>query len=435
MKVSLETIVDRILEAYEQAPLSDAIKALVDTVAVTAAAPGVDGEARRYALVLAGGEEGSSPVLGLWVRRSRLNAAVANAFLAHSIEYDDWLAPGYVHVGSVSVPVALSYIGGHTLREVLKTLSAAYESALIIGSLMGRNHYVSWHSTASVGSVAAAVTYSLLSAGPDPGVVSASISHALNYMGGLWKVNDVGALYKPSSPAHAVQTGLLSGMITGVGKSVIPGVLGEVCRLLKGECRWREFESYGVSLNGFKFYPSCRHSHTVVEAAEKVHGEVDINRVTRIVVRVFNEAIVVAGKRNPKTIAEARFSIPYLVAATLVYGRLDFNTLRNGLRDPLVQRLMGMVELTEDPEYTASYPDKQPAILIVSQGDVSVESYVEYPKGDPNRGVVLKDILVKARGLSAQAGDRRVAELALTLSKTPLDMELTGILEAFTSSG
>lgn len=411
----LEMFVDRILRAYERAPLEDSLKALIDSIAVAAAAPSIDAEARRYGVKLAGDEEGPSIVLGLWLRRSRLNAAVANAFLTHSIEFDDWLAPGYVHVGSVSVPVTISYARDHSLDEVLRVTAAAYEAALQVGSYFGRSHYMTWHSTATMGSVASAVTYLLLAEGPDPGIIAAGITHALNYMGGLWKVNDASALYKPSSPAHAVQAGVLAGMITSIGRQPIPGSLEEACKSLKGECAPSEFESYGVSLNGYKFYPSCRHSHTIVEAAEKLASIVDQSRVNRIEARVFKEAIVVAGKNHPKTLPEARFSIPYLIATILVYGKLNFDTLRRGLNNQLVIQLMDLVKLEEDPGYTSLYPEKQPALLTIHQDNGTIEAYVEYPKGDPRRGVNLSDIISKAHQLSHESRDNRIKKLADTL--------------------
>lgn len=430
MDRALDMFVDRILEAYEKAPLEDSLKALIDSIAVAAAAPNIDAEARRYGVKLAGDEEGPSMVLGLWLRRSRLNAAVANAFLTHSIEFDDWLAPGYVHVGSVSVPVTISYSRGHSLEEVLRVTAAGYEAALQVGSYFGRSHYMTWHSTASIGSVASAVTYSLLSEGPDPGVIAAAITHALNYMGGLWKVNDASALYKPSSPAHAVLTGILAGMVTSIGRLSISGSLEEACKSLKGECTPREFDSYGISLNGYKFYPSCRHSHTIVEAAEKLAGKINPSRVSRIEARVFKEAIVVAGKKHPKTLPEARFSIPYLIATTLVYGKLNFDTLRRGLNNPFVAKFMDLVELEEDAEYASLYPDKQPAYLSVRQADGTVEAYVEYPKGDPRRGVGLGDIISKALQLSYESRDDRIGKLANMLKKASRKESFTLLLDA-----
>ena len=426
----LDRFVDRILKAYERAPLEDSLKALIDSIAVAAAAPNIDAEARRYGVKLAGDEEGPSIVLGLWLRRARLNASITNAFLTHSIEFDDWLAPGYVDVGSVSIPVTISYTRDHSIEEVLRVTAAAYEAALQVGSYFGRSHYMTWHSTASIGSVASAVTYSLLAEGPDPGIVAAAITHALNYMGGLWKVNDASALYKPSSPAHAVLTGTLAGMITSIGRLPIPRSLEEACRSLRGECTLKEFDSYGVSLNGYKFYPSCRHSHTIVEAAERLASEIDPSRINKIEARVFKEAIVVAGKKYPKTLPEARFSIPYLIVTTLVYGELNFDTLGRGLSNPLVMKLMDLVKLKEDPEYTSLYPEKQPAHLTIHQDNGTIEAYVEYPRGDPRRGVNLRDIISKAHQLSHESRDNRIKKLADTLKMASHKESFSLLLDA-----
>lgn len=435
MEEALEWIVDRVLKAYEGAPLQESLKAVADTLAVASAAPSIEGEAGVYAGRLAGGDAGPSIVLGLWVRRARLNAALANAFLAHSLEYDDWLAPGYVHAGSVTAPVILSYSLGHSLGEVLRVNAAAYEAALHVGSYFGRSHYMHWHSTATVGSVASAVSYTLLSTGPDPGIIAAAISHAVNYMGGLWRVNDAGTLYKPSSPAHAVHTGILGGVVASTGRQPIPGVLGEACRHLRGECLMRGHEAYAVSLNGYKFYPSCRHSHTVIEAAEEASREVDPTGIERVEVRVFKEAVAVAGKRNPRSVAEARFSIPYLVGVALSYGRVTFTSIRRGLGDPLVGRIAGLVELVEDPDYTMEYPERQHAhVRVYVKGSV-VERHVEHPKGDPARGVSMADVAAKARSLYEESRDPRITRLTESLLNSRLEAPFTTIVEESMGTG
>ncbi|MCE4626728.1 MAG: MmgE/PrpD family protein, partial [Desulfurococcales archaeon] len=168
----------------------------------------------------------------------------------------------------------------------------------------------------------------------------------------------------------------------------------------------------------------------IVEAAEKLASEIDPSRINKIEARVFKEAIVVAGKKYPKTLPEARFSIPYLIVTTLVYGELNFDTLGRGLNNPLVIKLMDLVKLKEDPEYTSLYPEKQPAHLTIHQDNGTIEAYVEYPRGDPRRGVNLRDIILKAHQLSHESRDNRIKKLADTLKMASHKESFSLLLDA-----
>ncbi|MEB3807254.1 MAG: MmgE/PrpD family protein [Desulfurococcales archaeon] len=380
--------------------LEEARKALIDTLAVAAAAPRVYPKAWRIALAIAGGEPGSTPILGSGGRRaSRLAAALANAFLAHSIEFDDWLAPGYVHAGSIAIPVALSYGYDSSLRRVLEAVAAGYEAGLKVGAYMGRSHYLRYHGTATIGSVVAATVYTMLVEGPSRRALEAAVTLAASYMGGLWSVNRAGALYKPLSPAKAVETGVLAAKAALVEEKPVPSGIEHACQALHGDCRYIESYRYGVAVNGYKFYPSCRHSHTAIEAALELHGRVEPGEIKRIRARLYREAVEVAGIREPRNVEEARFSIPYLVAVALVYGRVGFREIEGSRRDPRVRRLARLVELEAVEEYTGQYPARQPAELVIQARGGTLASYKDKPRGEPSSSVSIDEILGKVEGL------------------------------------
>ena len=398
-------LVDGILRAYERDPHPASRMALVDTLAVMAAAPRVYPKALQVARSIAS-RRGERRVFGTRLRLDPLDAAVAGAFLAHSIEFDDWLAPGYVHAGSIAVPLAVSLGRDRSLGEVLRLVQAGYEAGLLAGSYFGASHYHYWHSTASVGVLVAASVYSLAVEGPSGQALEASLTLASAYMGGLWSVNRARALYKPVSPAYAVQTGVLAARAALSERVPLPGGLEEACRVLWGECRVKRFERLGVELNGYKFYPTCRHTHTAIEAAERLHHLVEPGSITGVRIYTYAHAVRVAGKRDPQSIEEARFSLPLLVASALIYGRIDIGILSRLLEDPKARRLAGMVELVEDSRLSKMYPGAQPSIVeVFLRSGRSISERVNLPKGDPGRGVDMADILEKARGLSAYMGE------------------------------
>lgn len=407
----LRLVVERILAATSRRSLLvEARKALIDTLAVAMSAPRVYPKAGRIAGSIAE-DAGPALLLGLGRSAPRLEAAMANAFLAHSTEYDDWLAPGYVHAGSIAVPTALSYGLDMPFKRVLQSLVAGYEAGLLVGSYMGRSHYTVFHGTATIGASVAAATYTLLVSSRPSEHLGPAISLAMSYAGGLWTINRAGALYKPLSPAHAVSTGVLAAKAAIVEGVEVPEGLERACNALGGECVARPPEGHGVSLNGFKFYPACRHSHTAIEAALSLQGKVRPQDVLGVRVRLFREAVEVAGVREPRTVEEARFSVPLLVALALSRGRVGFREIEEGLRDPVVRRLARLVSLEADEEFTRAYPERQPAEVVVETRDGTLKSYRDRPRGEPSSSVSLDEILAKAEGLRPYLEDNELSLL------------------------
>ncbi len=427
-------IVDKIIEAYNELgrqELEAARTALIDTYAVMAAAPRVYKKASLYAMRL--GETGRKEgirIPGLGHMSTPRGASAAMAFLSHSLEYDDWLAEALIHVGSVSIPIILAYGRERQMSEILKTIIASYEAALYLGSYYGRSHYTYWHSTSSTGALVAATTYILVRHGPQRKLLESTLDIASAYIGGLWTINNSQALYKPLSPTNAVLTGLLAGAAAETEPARIPGALHESCRLLRGECTMKSFEKRGIVLNGYKLYPTCRHSHTTIEAVEKILEKTQVypDGIQEIKVRLFKEAINVAGKQDPVSVEEARFSIPHLVATMLVHRSVDFETISKSLNDPRIKSLRRKVVLVEDKDYTARYPEEQPSTVTIKIRNKEYSETVLHPKGDPRRGDNILGVLHKARSLKKYMTPIDQAVLDKLIDAEP-DMILAEILE------
>ncbi|MCE4611808.1 MAG: MmgE/PrpD family protein [Desulfurococcales archaeon] len=418
----LEGVMERVERASrDPRALEEARKALIDTIAVAAAAYGLAGPPPT----MHGESGGRSLVLGSWKRAGTLEAAAANGFLAHALELDDWLARGYVHAGAVVVPAIIAVGLDASLGEVLRAVAAGYEAAGAIGAMGGRGYYAVWHTTATAGSAGAAASASLLLEGH----VESAIAVAVNYMGGLWNVPRRGDI-KPHSTAHAAATGVLAALSTR-GMKVESRVLEEACELhYFDRCMLEVLPRDPMILyNGYKFYPACRHTHSAIHAAlrarEKVGGPEGVERVEVV---VGEEAARVAGIASPRTVGEARFSLRYLIAASLAYGRLGLGEVERGLRDPVVKRLMEKIVVSVSDEYTEAYPERQPAMVRVHAGGSVVEEVVEEPPGYRGVNVSLEDIVGKARSLAREAGDPRIARVAEDLARAGESASLGEVL-------
>ncbi len=375
-------------------------KALLDTIGVAIMGFEREERVRRFASIAYPTNSGSS-ILGAWWRSSPSMAAMVNGFAAHSLEYDDWLRQGFVHAGSAVVPAALALGEGNvSWKSLLEAVIVGYEIAARFGKAFGRSHYAIWHTTATAGSLGAAAAASRV-LGLDDEVASHAVAIAAYYASGLWGFISYGSGVKPFSPGHAAFLGVTSSLMARDGIRTNLNALEDergLCKNMAPDCdiekalnpKW----DYAITLNGYKFFPTCRHTHTAITAAIMLSDEVKPEEVGGVRVEIFEEAAKVANIKEPRSVDQARFSLTYLVALALIYGRVGLGELERGLEDTRVRALERKVEVVINPELSVEFPEKQPSIVEV-RGEVSRNERIDYPPGDPENPANLEHIYRK----------------------------------------
>ncbi len=389
--------------SYHSLPLEvreEAKKALLDSVGVGILGFEREERVKRFASLAYPSDNGSL-VLGAWWRSSPSMAALVNGFAIHSLEYDDWLRQGFVHAGSAVVPAALALGEGKVSWEkLLESVVIGYEVAARFGRAFGRDHYAKWHTTATAGSLGAAAAASKVL---ELGLEEASHALAISayYASGLWGFISGGSSIKPFSPGHAAFLGVTSSLMARNGMKTNLKALEDdkgFCKNMAPRCRLEEALNprweYAILLNGYKFFPTCRHTHTALTAAIMLSEEVKPEEIREVRVEVFEEAARVAGIREPESVDQARFSLSYLVALALVYGRVGLDELERGLKDVRVRALERRVNVVVNPELSAQFPARQPSVVEV-KGEVSKRERVDYPPGDPENPANLDQIYRK----------------------------------------
>jgi 2-methylcitrate dehydratase PrpD len=131
--------------------------------------------------------------------------------------------------------------------------------------------------------------------------------------------------------------------------------------------RWRIREQY------FKAYPVCRWAQPAVEAAlalQRAYG-IKADDVNAVAIESFREAIAL-GSTCPiaTTTEEAQYSLPFSVAAALVFGDIGAHEVSlPRLADPRVQRLQTAMTLTEDADFSAHFPAERWARVRITLVD------------------------------------------------------------------
>ncbi len=121
-------------------------------------------------------------------RTSPYFAALINGASSHVVEQDDVHNSSVLHPAAVVFPavVAAAQAEGKTGADVLLASIAGYEAGIRIGEFMGRSHYRIFHTTGTVGTLAAAAAVAKLY-NLDAEGINQALGSAGTQAAGLWE--------------------------------------------------------------------------------------------------------------------------------------------------------------------------------------------------------------------------------------------------------
>lgn len=324
-------------------------------------------------------EYGQSNVAAIWGSSGRTSvpaAAFINAILIHALDFDDTHAGGLVHATAPTLPVAIA-VGeavGATGEEVITAYAAGLEIICRLGGATPHGfHARGLHATQVCGTIAASVVAAKL--------LKLSVTQTVNAMGiagsfsgGLLEFLNTGSSTKQIHPGIAAQGGVTAANMAANAatgpESVIEGQYG-IYKALSD--RPADIKSITAELGNvwecaqitIKPYPACQLSHVTLDAVKvawasaKAAGVAlsDISKISAIV-HPDSAKIVChprADKNEPKTPYDAKFSLPWSVAALLIDGALVVDTFEpESIKRSEVIELAKKFEFTEKSEVAAA---------------------------------------------------------------------------------
>ncbi|MCP4421874.1 MAG: MmgE/PrpD family protein, partial [Chloroflexi bacterium] len=162
-------------------------------------------------------------------------------------------------------------------------------------------------------------------------------------------------------------------------------------------------ERWSLMIQYFKPYAVCYWAQAAIAGALRIQKEQNLatKDISRIQVYAFHEATRLA-MREPKLTDEAQYSLPYPVAAALVYGKLGLPELSgDALHNPEVLRLSNMVELIEDDELNGRFPaERLSRVVMETQDGGRFDTGVVRPLWDLTAQATDEELLGKFRELS-----------------------------------
>ena len=358
---------------------------------------------------MAGREEASVVAMGF--RTSCPNAALANGVMGHSVELDDIHEEAILHPAVPVIPAALSMAEREDAsgKDLITAVTLGYEVEIRIGRAAAPSHYDFWHPTSTCGTFGAAAA-----AGKLLGLDEESMAHAFGIAGtgAAGMVEVFGTMSKPFNAGRAAKGGVMAALLAGRGFTSSTRILEAERGYLRAtagavdlEGITRELGSdFEATKNIFKRHSSCGHTHGAIDAVLEIAERNDIkpDDISKIMVGTYPIAKSIVGDRyEPSTVDDAKFSLPYCVAAALIYGKVTLEEFsEEKLSNPFLLDLSKKVETYVDPEFVNARLGPAQVRISTRNGEEHRTRVVK-PKGYPENPLTETELETKFRALSS----------------------------------
>ncbi|MBH3468309.1 MmgE/PrpD family protein [Pseudomonas carnis] len=377
----------------------------------------------RYAQKM-GPSSGPAQVIVNGTGTSAYFAALVNAASSHLVEQDDLHNSSVLHPATVVFPAALAAAQdlGKSGRELLLASVAGYEAGIRIGEFMGRSHYRIFHTTATVGTLAAAVAVGKLLDFNEEQFINL-LGSAGTQAAGLWEFLRDAADSKQLHTAKAAADGLLAAYLTADGltgaRNILEGEQGLAAGMSSdaqpGKLSAELGSRWALVETSFKFHASCRHTHPAADALLAVMQREGLSaaQISQVRTHVHQGAIDVLGRVTvPATVHQAKFSMGTVLGLIAVHGKAglpEFHEL--ALTDPAVAAFRDKVSMTLDPEVDSAYPQRWLGRVTVTTTDGrTLRGAIDEPKGDPGNTLSRAELADKFQRLAHFSGARTPAQ-------------------------
>ena len=352
--------------------------------------------------------------LALGRRATVRAAALINGTAAHTTEVDDIFRDGIYHPGAPTIPAALALAQslGASGEALLRAIVVGYEISTRIGAAMGRAHYKYWHNTGTIGCFGACAA-----AAEILGLDAKRFAHALatvtTFSAGLQQSFRQDSMSKPLHAGRAAEAGLTAALAAREGVigslDVIDGEAGYGRAMSDGPDWTKALTTLGrdfhVARMTFKNHTCCGHTFAAIDGALALQAKMGVGAkdIRKVRVGTYQAALDVAGYEAPRTPAEGRFSLKYVVATALTHGSVSFAAFEpDRLNDAGTRALMREVEVAVDPQLDAAFPAQRAARVVIETRDGRREELLQPTRiGDPD--APLSDAQLEAKYLELTA--------------------------------
>ena len=386
--------------SYDDLPIEAreaAKKSILDTLGVILAASSLEPAVRGVIEIIQ--ESGGSPsctLLGFGGRAPALMAALGNGALAHCLDYDDQ-TPWGQHAASSIVPAVLALAerqGGVSGKDLIVAVAIGQDVFARLRCNVGWKK--DWNLSTVLGVLAASVSAARIMSLPADAIAHAMGIATMQSSGIMEMVagrgSDLRGLYAGFSAKGAVLAALMAEKgISGIDK-MFEGQYGFFNTYFDGRYdRDAILRNLGTdflgSLTLYKRWPCVGTAHSHMKAAIDIVSDngLDSADIAEIKLHVgdYHDLMCqpLEERRAPSTLADAKFSLPFLVAVAIVRRGMsvtDFSAA--GLADAEVLEVGRKISLVADPALDWKLDLPPGRVEIVARDG---RSWVEQGKGVP----------------------------------------------------
>jgi 2-methylcitrate dehydratase PrpD len=369
--------------------------------------------------------DGDSPILGSAVRLPLRDAVLVNGTMIHGLDYDDTHADSVVHCSASALPVALA-MGlrmGSSGSETMTAYLAGVEADARIG--MGANggfHKQGYHPTGLVGAFGAALAAGRLMGLDEErlvmaqGITLSTTSGAMEFLeDGAWtkRIHPAWAGVGAITAAFMAQAGYIGPTRAYEGRYGLYNVFAAHDVATEPAKAVANLNTTWELMNvAFKPFPACHFNHAFADSALALRKEHNLkpDDIEEMVALIHEKQVPVvcepeAKKKAPANSYDAKFSVHYTMAASIVRGQFTLDELEDdALHDPTILDLCSKARYEVDP--TSLFPRYYGGEVIVRTKDGRELRHREtHNRGSDKNPLSTEDILAKFRDNAGRVFD------------------------------
>jgi 2-methylcitrate dehydratase len=443
------------LDEVPPSAVAAGLRHLVDGLVCAVAGQGTDPAQAAVRVARATESAAGATVIGAGFRSDPGHAAMANAIMIRTLDWNDgMLARGGGHPSDmIPAVVATAELNGATGRQVLEAVVLAYELLGGIGNVAPSNRrgwdqglFMAPSVALAVGrmrgltrsQLANALSLSVVSAVPllvtrrgalsmwKGAATSVAIRHALDCV-------DLAAegMTGPSDPFEGTM-GVFD-QLTGAFEVQLPTHPGG---------RWV------TEISHMKQFPAESHSQSILGFVPRIREWAAVDDLATIEIECYWEMFNAIGSHpsvwDPQNRETADHSLPYLVSVALVDGEIGLHSFDpDRVADPALRPVMQKVSVRENPEFTSEYRPPGHGLAAHPHVRVTVTTHdgrtmtedLRFPKGHPENPMNDADVDVKINRATADtfddAGRRRLRTALWSIPEAPGTAEVMSVLADF----
>jgi 2-methylcitrate dehydratase PrpD len=362
-------------------------------------------------------------ILGYDERTSTSLAALANGAMAHALDFEDAHDGAPVHPNAQVIPAVLALAetqGTLDGREIITAIAVGCDLVCRLGMCLTTNmDDYGWYPPPILGAFGAtAAAARLLRLDVRQTLDALSLTSCQSSCSAELKYNPH-SVVRSVRDAFAAQTGVVSAQLAVKGvrgfDAPFEGKAGFFANFARGNYNpdillaelGNRFEGENLS---FKPWPACRGTHAFIESALKLAKQHNLkasdiasgHMVGHRVQTMLYEPL--AQKQAPATAIDAKFSLPFTVAAALCRGEITLKTYTaEALHDLEVLQLAKRLTFSVSTDPTATNNATRGQLTLVTKSGSTHSMFVENPLGHSSHPMSEADLISKFNGCAQLA--------------------------------